>query len=48
MYVLRALLAEDIPLNQGVLAPVEIIIPPGLLNPSAGAGAQDCTGRGGR
>ncbi len=33
MYVLRCMLDEDIPLNQGVLAPVEIIIPPGLLNP---------------
>jgi 5-oxoprolinase (ATP-hydrolysing) len=42
MYVLRSLLDEDIPLNQGVLAPVEIIIPPGLLNPPAGARAEDC------
>ncbi len=41
MYVLRALLAEDIPLNQGVLAPVEIIIPPGLLNPPAGPRAEE-------
>jgi 5-oxoprolinase (ATP-hydrolysing) len=35
MYVLRCLLAEDIPLNQGVLTPVEIILPAGLLNPPA-------------
>ncbi len=35
MYVLRCLLAEDIPLNQGVLAPVEIFLPEGLLNPPA-------------
>ncbi len=42
MYVLRCLLAEDIPLNQGVLAPVKIIIPPGLLNPRASARAEDC------
>ncbi len=42
MYVLRSLLAEDIPLNQGVLAPVEIIIPPGLLNPPEQARAEDC------
>jgi len=41
MYVLRIMLAEDIPLNQGVLAPVEIIIPPGLLNPPAGRSAED-------
>ena len=41
MYVLRAMLAEDIPLNQGVLAPVEIIIPPGLLNPPEAANVAD-------
>ncbi len=27
MYVLRALIDEDIPLNQGVLAPVRILLP---------------------
>ncbi|MEX0977620.1 MAG: hydantoinase B/oxoprolinase family protein, partial [Pirellulales bacterium] len=42
MYVLRAMLAEDIPLNQGVLAPVEIIIGPGLLNPTEQERAEDC------
>jgi 5-oxoprolinase (ATP-hydrolysing) len=42
MYVLRCLLAEDIPLNQGVLAPVEIIIPPGLLNPPEQRESEDC------
>ncbi|MEX0678488.1 MAG: hydantoinase B/oxoprolinase family protein [Pirellulales bacterium] len=42
MYVLRSMLAEDIPLNQGVLAPVEIIIPPGLLNPTEQERALDC------
>jgi 5-oxoprolinase (ATP-hydrolysing) len=42
MYVLRCLLAEDIPLNQGVLAPVEIRIPSGLLNPDEGPSALDC------
>jgi 5-oxoprolinase (ATP-hydrolysing) len=42
MYVLRSLIAEDIPLNQGVLAPVEIRIPPGLLNPPEHARAEDC------
>jgi 5-oxoprolinase (ATP-hydrolysing) len=42
MYVLRAMLAEDIPLNQGVLAPVEMIIPPGLLNPPERERAEDC------
>ncbi|REK11390.1 MAG: hydantoinase [Planctomycetota bacterium] len=42
MYVLRCMLAEDIPLNQGVLAPVEILIPPGLLNPPEKDRAEDC------
>src|SRR5206468_3314240 len=42
MYVLRCLLAEDIPLNQGVLAPVEIIVPPGLLNPGEQARPENC------
>ncbi len=42
LYVLRCLLAEDIPLNQGVLAPVELIIPPGLLNPKEQPRAEDC------
>ena len=35
LYCLRCLIREDIPLNQGCLNPVEIILPPGcLLNPS--------------
>jgi 5-oxoprolinase (ATP-hydrolysing) len=34
MYVLRLLIGEDIPLNQGVLAPIELILPSNcLLNP---------------
>ena len=39
IYCLRCLLpTSDIPLNQGVLTPVEIRIPPqSVLNPSAGA-----------
>ncbi len=36
MYCLRALLAEEIPLNQGVLAPVRIVLPDCLLNPPEG------------
>jgi 5-oxoprolinase (ATP-hydrolysing) len=42
LYVLRLLIDEDIPLNQGVLAPVELIIPPGLLNPPASERPEDC------
>ena len=41
MYVLRTLIAEDIPLNQGVLAPVRIVLPECLLNPTAGRYARD-------
>jgi 5-oxoprolinase (ATP-hydrolysing) len=41
MYVLRCLLDEDIPLNQGVLAPVEILIPPGILNPHEAERPED-------
>lgn len=33
MYVLRCLIAEDIPLNEGVLEPVEIRLPQCMLNP---------------
>ncbi len=33
MYVLRCLIDDEIPLNQGVLEPVEIILPECMLNP---------------
>lgn len=33
LYVLRLLVAEPVPLNEGLLAPVTLILPPGLLNP---------------
>ncbi len=33
LYVLRLLVAEPLPLNEGLLTPVELTIPPGLLNP---------------
>lgn len=33
MYVLRLLVREAMPLNEGLTRPVDIIIPPGLLNP---------------
>jgi 5-oxoprolinase (ATP-hydrolysing) len=36
LYCLRLLIDEDIPLNQGVLAPVEIVLPTCLLNPDEG------------
>ncbi|MDZ4659840.1 MAG: hydantoinase B/oxoprolinase family protein [Bythopirellula sp.] len=37
LYVLRLLVDEDLPLNEGALRAVEIILPPGLLNPPQGA-----------
>jgi len=33
LYVLRLLIAEPLPLNEGILEAVEIRIPPGMLNP---------------
>ncbi len=37
IYVLRLLVDEDIPLNHGVLRPIEIVLPTCLLNPEPGA-----------
>ncbi len=42
MYVLRLLIGEDIPLNQGVLASVEIILPECILNPPERERPEDC------
>ena len=36
LYTMRCLLNEDVPLNAGVLQPITLIIPPGILNPPAG------------
>lgn len=36
MYCLRCLIDEDIPLNQGVLLPIKIVLPECLLNPPEG------------
>ena len=36
IYVLRVLIDEDIPLNHGVLRPIEIVLPECLLNPPPG------------
>lgn len=36
MYCLRCLIGEDLPLNSGLLRAVELVIPPGLLNPPRG------------
>jgi 5-oxoprolinase (ATP-hydrolysing) len=33
LYVLRLLVAEPLPLNEGLLDPVELVVPTGMLNP---------------
>ncbi len=43
LYCLRCLIDEDIPLNEGVLAPVEIVLPEQcLLNPPKQQRPEDC------
>ena len=42
MYCLRCLIDEDIPLNEGVLAPIQIILPECFLNPPQGEAAKEC------
>lgn len=42
MYCLRCLIDEDIPLNEGVLAPVDILLPACLLNPPEHAEPRQC------
>ena len=48
IYCLRCLLGEPVPLNAGLLAPVELIIPPDtLLNPTGDADPARCPAVGG-
>jgi 5-oxoprolinase (ATP-hydrolysing) len=42
LYCLRCLIDDDIPLNAGVLAPVEIILPRCFLNPNGASDARKC------
>lgn len=42
LYTLRLWLDEDVPLNEGLLEPVEIILPEGLLNPPFPADPSAC------
>jgi len=42
MYVLRCLIAEDIPLNQGVMAPVRVVLPVCFLNPPRLDDPREC------
>ena len=36
LYVLRLMVAEALPLNEGLLDPVELVVPPGILDPPFG------------
>jgi 5-oxoprolinase (ATP-hydrolysing) len=47
MYSLRCLIDEDVPLNQGVLAPVRLVLPECLLNPPRGETPELCAAVGG-
>jgi 5-oxoprolinase (ATP-hydrolysing) len=42
MYCLRCLIDEDIPLNEGVLQPVQLRVPAGLLNPPSHPDPRQC------
>ncbi|CAK7237845.1 hypothetical protein SBRCBS47491_010172 [Sporothrix bragantina] len=43
IYVLRCIINDDIPLNQGCLAPINIIVPEGtVISPSEGAAVYGC------
>ncbi len=42
MYVLRLMINEPLPLNDGLLEPVEIIIPDGILNPVFSDNPSEC------
>jgi 5-oxoprolinase (ATP-hydrolysing) len=42
IYVLRLLSRENIPLNEGIMEAVELVIPPGLLNPDFPADPSQC------
>lgn len=42
LYVLRLLIGEDLPLNQGMLRPIRCLLPPGLLNPPPAERPEDC------
>ncbi len=42
LYVLRLLIDEDLPLNEGLMRPVELAIPEGMLNPPFGSDPSAC------
>ena len=42
IYCLRCLINEDTPLNKGVLEPIKITIPEGMLNPPKNEDPEKC------
>jgi 5-oxoprolinase (ATP-hydrolysing) len=42
IYVLRLLLNEPLPLNEGILEPVRVVLPESLLNPDFSRSHQEC------
>jgi len=42
LYVLRCLLKENIPLNEGLLQPIKILLPPGMLHPPFDQAPEAC------
>lgn len=42
MYVLRLMLEEEIPLNEGLMQKVDLLIPEGILSPRFGDKPEDC------
>ena len=42
IYVLRLMIAEDVPLNEGIMKQVEIVLPEGMLNPAFPADPTQC------
>lgn len=42
LYLLRLLAGEDLPLNEGLMAPVRLVLPEGILNPSFGPDPSAC------
>ncbi len=42
LYLLRLLADEDLPLNEGLMAPVRLVLPEGILNPSFGPDPSAC------
>lgn len=42
LYCLRCMINENIPLNSGVLKPVEILLPEGMLNPPQHEKTEEC------